>query len=315
MHHPSTTAASRLRHALLGTVALAGLLAAGTAGAQTTTADPMRDPRYMSGHRDATPPEIPEEFRDADALTRVKGVKRITACADPYAFPSTEITDVARGFDVDILKAIAKEQGWETFFIWVNTSGRGGMNRAFRTSIKKGICDVFLGLGTGGLDPELGKSRLKLLDPVFGVGYVLVSYDPALKTKTLDELAAAKVRAAATYFTESENFLTKHAIDHETFPESRRAIRALAEGKVQIALIPSTMIAEAQREFPDRALVILDGYQSKDGLTWNNTWAAKEKETELNAFLNQRIAALAADGRLKSILGTYGIPYYPPFPQ
>ena len=55
------------------------------------------------------------------------GVKRITACADPYAFPSTEITDVARGFDVDILKAIAKEQGWETFFIWVNTSGRGGV--------------------------------------------------------------------------------------------------------------------------------------------------------------------------------------------
>ncbi len=73
----------------------------------------------------------------------MKGVDRIvTACADPYAFPSTEITDVAWGFDVDILKAIAKEQGWETFFIWVNTSGRGGMNRAFRTSIKKGIRDV-----------------------------------------------------------------------------------------------------------------------------------------------------------------------------
>ncbi len=157
MHHPSITAASRLRHALVGTVALAGLLAAGTAAAQTTTADPMRDPRYMSGHREATPPEIPEEFRDADALTRVKGVKRITACADPYAFPSTEITDAARGFDVDILKAIAREQGWETFFIWVNTSGRGGMNRAVRTSIKKGICDVFLGLGTGGLDPEPGQ--------------------------------------------------------------------------------------------------------------------------------------------------------------
>ncbi len=61
---------------------------------------------------------------------------------------------------------------------------------------------------------------------------------------------------------------------------------------MQIALIPSTMIAEAQREFPDRALVILDGYQSKDGLTLNNTWAAKEKETELNAF-NWRIAALS----------------------
>lgn len=315
MSRPSLVAASRLRQSLLGAVALAGLLATGTAAAQTTTADPLRDPRYMSGQRDVAPPEIPEELRDADALTRVRGVKRITACADPYAFPSTEITDVARGFDVDILKAIAREQGWETFLIWVNTSGRGGMNRAFRTSIRKGICDVFLGLGTGGLDPELGKSRLKLLAPVFGVGYVLVSFDPSLKTKTLDELAAAKVRAAATYFTESENFLAKHGIEHESFPESRRAITAMGEGKVQIALIPSTMIAEAKREFPDREIHILDAYHAKDGLTWNNTWAAKEKEPALREFLDQRIAALAADGRLKAILDTYGIPYYPPFPE
>ena len=43
MHHPSTIAAPRLRHALLGTVALVGLLAVGTAGAQlvlTGDADP-----------------------------------------------------------------------------------------------------------------------------------------------------------------------------------------------------------------------------------------------------------------------------------
>lgn len=307
---PATALRGSLACLLVGAVAM-GL--ARPASAQTSTADPFKDKRYMSGHRDVLPPEIPDELKDADAMTRIRGVKRIIACADPFAFPSSEMTDKATGYDVDLLQAIAKDEGWETFYIWVNTAGRGGMNRAFRTSIRKGICDVFLGLGTGGMEDILGKSKLSLLAPAFGVSYVLATYDPALKGKTLDDLAKAKTPTGATYFSPTDTFLTERGVAHETFPQSRRAIEAMAQGKVQAVLVPSTMLADARRDFPEREIFVLESFAPKSmDLEWNSTWATKKSETALREFLETRIAQYGTTGRLKSILGDYGIPYVAP---
>jgi len=304
--------AKRITRSLaLGALALASLATALPASAQTSTADPFKDKRYMSGHRDVLPPEVPEELQNVDALTRIRGVKRVTACADPFAFPSTEMTEKATGYDVDLLQSIAKDEGWETFFIWVNTAGRGGMNRAFRTSIRKGICDVFLGLGTGGMEDVLGKSKLTLLAPAFGVSYVLATYDPTLKGQTLKDLAKNKVHTGATYFSPTDTFLTENGVEHETFPQSRRAIGAMAEGKVRAVLIPSTMMADAKRDFPDREMLMLESFEPKD-MEWNSTWAIKTTEVQLREFLDTRISEYAANGRLKDILGTYGIPYVAP---
>lgn len=305
-----TPATPITRSIALGALALASLIAAVPASAQTSTADPFKDKRYMSGHRDVLPPEVPEELQNVDALTRIRGVKRITACADPFAFPSSEMTEKATGYDVDLLQSIAKEEGWETFFIWVNTAGRGGMNRAFRTSIRKGICDVFLGLG-GGIEDILGKSKLTVLAPAFGISYVLATYDPTLKGQTLADIAKAKINTGATYFSPTDTFLTEHGVTHETFPQSRRAIEAMAEGKVRAVLIPSTMMADAKRDFPDRQILVLETFEPKD-MEWNSTWALKSSETQLRAFLDTRIAEYGANGRLKEILGTYGIPYVAP---
>jgi len=289
-------------------------LAAGVSAvqAQTTTADPFRDQRYMSGQRDVAPPAVPEELQNVDALTRVRGMKRIIACADPYAFPYTEITDVARGFDIDLLKAVAESEGWEAQFVWVVTEGRGGLNRAFRTSIRKGVCDVFLGLGTGGSDDILKKSKLTLMAPTFGVHYVFATFDPKLQAGSLEALAAAKVRAGATYFTPGENYLAAHGIAHESFPQARRAIAAMVEGQVDVVLVPSTSLAEARRSHPDKPLRTLVTIEPQDAVEWSNTWATQAKESELRAFLEQRIGELRAQGRLQEILASYGIPYFPP---
>lgn len=299
---------------LLAAASVAAVFAAliPQAQAQTTTADPFKDPRYMSGHRDIAPAAIPEELQNVDALTRVSAMKRIIACGDPYAFPYTEITDVARGFDVDLLKAIAEAEGWEAQFVWVNTANRGGLNRAFRTTIKKGVCDVFLGLGTGGLEEVLERSKLKLMAPTFGVHYVFATFKDELRSKSLEDLKGAKIRAGATYFTPTENILARYDIEHETFPQARRAIAAMHEGTVDVVLIPSTSMADAKRDFPDRKLHVIESIEPKDALQWNNTWATQGKEKELRAFLEKRIARMTADGKVQEILGRYGIPYFPP---
>lgn len=292
---------------------LLALLPGIDASAQSTLADPFKDSRYMSGFREVAPSEVPDELRDADALTRIRGTKRISACGDPYAFPSTEITDEARGYDVDLLKLIAGKEGWETQFVWVNTVNRGGLNRAFRTTIGKGVCDVFLGLGTGGDMGPLKKSKLKLIEPTFGVRYVLVTFDPALKFTGLAELAKNKTPMGATYFSPTEKLLNAQGLKYESFPEARRVIQAMAESKVAAALVPSTSLAESRRQFPDRTVYVIETFVPEDAFNWNNAWAVAERETALRAFLDERLSALAVSGELQALLERYGIPYFPPF--
>jgi ABC-type amino acid transport substrate-binding protein len=290
----------------------AGLMPA-IALAQSTLADPFKDSRYMSGYREVAPSAVPDELQDVDALTRIRGTKRISACGDPYAYPSTEITDEARGYDVDLLKLIAGKEGWEAQFVWVNTANRGGFNRAFRTTIGKGVCDVFLGLGTGGDTGPLRKSKLKLLEPTFGVRYVLVTFDLALKSTGLAELAKSKTPMGATYFSPTEKLLNAEGLKVESFPEARRVIQAMAEGKVAAALVPSTSLAESRRQFPDRTVYVIETFVPEDAFNWNNAWAVAEKEAGLRTFLEERLSALAASGEMQALLDRYGIPYYPPF--
>ena len=299
----------------IAALTFAGLFAALPAAvlAQSTLADPFKDSRYMSGYRDVAPSAVPDELSDVDALTRIRGTKRISACGDPYAFPSTEITDVARGYDVDLLKMIAAKEGWEAQFVWVSTANRGGLNRAFRTTIGKGVCDVFLGLGTGGDAGPLKKSKLTLIEPTFGVRYVLVTFDPALKSTGLAELARNKTPMGATYFSPTEKLLNAEGLKYESFPEARRVIQAMAEGKVAAALIPSTSLAESRRQFPDRTVYVIESYMPEDAFNWNNAWAVADKETGLRAFLEERLVAMAASGELQALLDRYGIPYFPPF--
>ena len=287
-------------------------LVSGAACAQSTLADPFRDSRYMSGFRDVAPSAVPEALRDADTLTRIQGTGRIGACADPYSFPSTEITDEARGYDVDLLRLVAAEQGWEVQFVWVNTVNRGGLNRAFRTTIRGGSCDVFLGLGTGGMEDALKKSKLVLIEPTFAVRYVLVTFDPALADRKLAQLAKDGTVVGATYFSPAEKLLDAEGLKHEAFPEARHAIQALAEGRVAAALIPSTSLAEARRAYPDRVVHVVENFVPADAASWNNTWAVRQQDGSLKAFLEQRLAALRQSGQLQALLGRYGIPYYAP---
>jgi ABC-type amino acid transport substrate-binding protein len=213
---------------------------------------------------------------------------------------------------VDLLRRIAAEQGWDVQFVWVNTVNRGGLNRAFRTTIRTGACDVFLGLGTGGMEEPLKKSKLVLIEPTFAVRYVLVTFDPALADRKLARLARDGTVVGTTYFSPAEKLLDAEGLEHETFPEARRAIQALAEGRVAAALIPSTSLAEARRSYPDRTVYVVENFVPADAVSWNNTWAVRQKDETLKAFLEQQLAAMRRSRKMEALLQRYGIPYYAP---
>src|SRR5262247_813558 len=49
--------------------------------------DPLSDRLYQSGYKDYPPIAIPDELKQVDAMTRVKGMGHILACADAWFWP------------------------------------------------------------------------------------------------------------------------------------------------------------------------------------------------------------------------------------
>nr|MCU0870434.1 transporter substrate-binding domain-containing protein [Burkholderiales bacterium] len=226
---------TRTRGGRLRRMSVALLLggAAGAAWAQGTVGDPMRDPRWQGGLRDFAPPEVPDELKGADALTRARALKRIVACADPYDYPSSEATTRVQGYDVDLFRALAAAEGWEPQFHWVNTGTRGGFGRAFRQSISKGMCDVFLGMSSiGDEDRTLDKAKLMLAGRTFGASYVLVTTDSALVSASLDELRARGAVVGVTMLTPTETWVRDAKLAHELYTQTGRIVEALAKGEI-----------------------------------------------------------------------------------
>ena len=49
------------------------------------------------------------------------------------------------------------------------------------------------------------------------------------------------------------------------------------------------------------------------GQRWNGVWAIKEKETQLKGFLDEQLGALLKEGKIKTIVESYAMPYFAPF--
>ena len=113
----------------------------------------------------------PDEL--TDTLERSKAKGKLLACADPYSFPSAAQNTDPPGYDVEIMREIAKRGGMRLEMVWADTGTRGGTSRAFRNSILKKRCDVFLGMSDSG-DDDMLMGQLAFTKPYVGMGYVLV---------------------------------------------------------------------------------------------------------------------------------------------
>jgi ABC-type amino acid transport substrate-binding protein len=284
--------------------------------AQGTVKDPMNDPRYQSGLRDFAPPEVPDELKSVDALTRATALKRLVACADPYDYPSSEATKAVQGYDVDLFKALTAAEGWEPMFYWVNTGTRGGFGRAFRQSISKGMCDVFLGMSSvGDEDRTVEKAKLVLAGRTFGASYVFVAVDPVLKDVTVADLRSRKARVGVTMLTPTEAYVRSENLPHELYTQTGRIVEALVAGDIQVAMIPSTFLATARRDWPDRTFHVMSAYTPGEGFHWNLAWAVPGKEKALAERLSTRLASMREAGTTRDVLARYSVPYFAPFPE
>jgi ABC-type amino acid transport substrate-binding protein len=243
----------------------------------------------------------PDEI--ADTLERSKARNKLMACADPYNFPYAAQDSDPAGFDVEIMREIAKRGGMRLEMVWADTGTRGGTSRAFRNSILKKRCDVFLGLSdSGDGDDDMLMGQLAFTKPYLGLGYVLVVQGKAEGMKSIAELKKANIKVGVT-----------NEVPRALFLDNRRIMESMAKGELDASLVWATAIAVAHREYPNVKFRMVEGYVPEAAQRWNMNFVVRKQDKPLMEFINDGISELLSNGRMKQIVESYGVPFYPPF--
>ena len=249
-----------------------------------------------------------------DALSRAKERGVLTACLDPYNYPFSSSSSEPPGFDVEIVRAVAQRAGLRALYFWADTGTRGGLGRALRTSILKGKCDFFMGIGEGpDTDEEMKDKDLTLTRPYLGLGYVLLVQGKADTALSLREVKDKAVKIGTPMSTPVDAYLFDNGYERALYLRSREIMKALAQGEIDAAMVWSPALAIARADHLDGHFHLIPGYMPEPGLRWNLAAAVAVKETGLKQFLDDSLAALLKDGEIQKIVERYGFPFYPPF--
>lgn len=253
-----------------------------------------------------------DPLESSDALVRAKARGMLTACADPYEYPHAQQNSDPPGFDVEILRAVAKRANLRLDLVWVNTATRGGTSRAFRQSILARKCDVFLGMSDNGEDDML-MGKLAFTRPYLGMGYVLVTQGKAADKTTLAEFKDADIKVGVSMSTPMDDYLFMNKIPRELFMGSRRMLDAMMKGEVDAGMLFSTTLGTIPTDYPKATFKMVPGFVPLDGLRFNAAWVVRKEDKSLRAFIDEGLGELLETGKIKEIVERYGVPFYPPF--
>jgi ABC-type amino acid transport substrate-binding protein len=98
-----------------------------------------------------------------------------------------------------------------------------------------------------------------------------------------------------------------------TFFSVPSALEGVTKGEAPLALLWGPLAGWHLRNHPEAKLTFADGYQPPAVVCWNEHVATRKTDAELRTQIDVALAKLTADGRLKTLMERYGIPYRTPF--
>jgi ABC-type amino acid transport substrate-binding protein len=87
----------------------------------------------------------------------------------------------------------------------------------------------------------------------------------------------------------------------------------MAQGEIDAAMVWATAVSVARHEFPDAKFHMVEGYVPQADQRWNLNFVVRKQDQSLMKFIDDFVAELLADGKMKQIIESYGVPFYPPF--
>ena len=260
-----------------------------------------------------------------NTLERIQERQKMVVCADPYSYPYSVKNVNPPGFDVEIMRAIAKLANFDLEMYWADTGTRGGMSKAVRNSILKGRCDLFAGVGDNG-DDDILMGQLVFTDAYMGVGYILVTQNEA-DGMSIQEIIDAGMPLGVQMSTPIDNWLFERKISRALQPDNARVMRDMVRGDTNAAIVFSHAPSVAKRRHPEATFNISDSYTAEalyaavgeeyigEGLgqqLWNLKFLARKRDKSFIEFVNQSILTLTENGTIEALVESYGVPYFPP---
>lgn len=282
--------------------------------------DPLNDRLYRAGYKNYSPIGVPQELKEVDALTRVKSMKTIIACADGWFWPfsRTARKNEPPGLEIELLNAIAAKHGWTVEMMWVNMVtrfGPGAPGGAYDMGINAGKCDLVMGLTISGDDHHMKPNRLDFTKPFMSTGFVLVTQRAAKSAKSLDDIKRLNIKVGLPAFSPMSEYAAEHDIPHETFFQNYQVINALVNRQVDAGMIWSGAISQARLTRPEAEFAMAKGYVPLAEVRWNSAWVVKSREVDFKKFIDEAFADMLKTGEIKRIVERYGMPFYPPVEQ
>ncbi|MGD2140133.1 MAG: transporter substrate-binding domain-containing protein [Burkholderiales bacterium] len=282
--------------------------------------EPLSDPLYRSGYKNYSPIGVPQELKKVDAMTRVKTMETIIACADGWFWPfsRTARNNEPAGLEIEILNTIAKKHGWKVEMVWVNMAtrfGPGAPGAAYDQSINRGLCDLVMGLTITDDDHHMAPNQLEFTKPFMSTGFVLVTQGPAKKAKSLDDIKRLNLKVGLPAYSPMSEYADAHGIPNETFFQNYRVIDAMVRGEINAAMIWSGAISQAKLNRPEAEFTMVRGYVPVPEMRWNSAWVVKKREIDFKKFIDESFTEMLKTGEIKRIVERYGMPFFPPVPQ
>jgi polar amino acid transport system substrate-binding protein len=249
---------------------------------------------------------------EEDALGRARANGALAVCADPYDFPASMKDADPPGYDIEILRTIAKRAGLRLEYVFADTGTRGGLGRALNTSIAQKKCSLFTGLaiGTDSVE-EMREKHLVFTRPYMSLGFVLVVQGTAEGKAKIADFKGIKVGVAMT--SPADAYLFDNHFERSLYFRDRMILKALNTGEINAALLWSPDLAYVSKDFPDGVKFhSVAGYEPEPALRWNAAIAVPEREAALRQFLDAEIGELLKSGEIKRIVESYGVPFFPP---
>jgi polar amino acid transport system substrate-binding protein len=233
-----------------------------------------------------------------DALDEIKARGKMIVAIDP-TFAPFEYTDASGkivGYDPAILELIAKDLGVEIEYQQMAFSG------------------IIPGLIAGSFDftasaLSVTAERAQKIDFTLpmaeGVNVVLKRADDASITTDVASLAGKRIGVKAN--TQPEQVMKgisdelvaqgKTAIEFLSIDTVEQTISALATKRVDFVVDDQIVLAQVVRERPEAKLEIVGPVGPKTYISWGTN----KSDPKLNAYLNEQIKKLKADGTLKEL--------------
>jgi ABC-type amino acid transport substrate-binding protein len=253
----------------------------------------------------------PDEITDTLEKSKAKGV--LYACAYPYTYPFAQVNTDPPGFDVEIIRDLAKRGGMRVEMYWVNVRSRASVQRAFRDSILVKRCDVFLSLGDSGEEDDgMGMDRLTFTRPHMSMAYVLVVQGKAEGMHTIEDLKQAGMKIGVNMSTPADAWLFDNGYDRSLYFGEDRVMKGLVDGEISAALIWGPAFSAAAQRYPDAKFHLVEGYSPLPEHRFNMRFAVRKEDKTLLEFLNQGIEEMLENGKIKQTVESYKIPFYAP---